>query len=113
MVAVINIDPIGKVRFSRKVLLKEGEGTPPRYPGAGEASRSQVAATRDRLAVIATVATVVHEGIGKEIADLDVSLRIRTRRGRTTCPAFSHFLRRWVLCPRIERAQLLNVSDWG
>ena len=32
-----NIDPSGKVRLSRKVLLKEGEGTSPRYPGAGEA----------------------------------------------------------------------------
>jgi polyribonucleotide nucleotidyltransferase len=36
-VKVINIDPSGKVRLSRKVLLKEGEGTSPRYPGAGEA----------------------------------------------------------------------------
>ena len=36
-VKVINIDPSGKVRLSRKVLLKEGEGTSPKYPGAGEA----------------------------------------------------------------------------
>src|SRR5688572_28662851 len=36
-VKVINIDPSGKVRLSRKVLLKEGEGTTPKYPGAGEA----------------------------------------------------------------------------
>jgi polyribonucleotide nucleotidyltransferase len=36
-VKVINIDPSGKVRLSRKVLLKEGEGTTPRYPGGGEA----------------------------------------------------------------------------
>jgi len=36
-VKVINIDPSGKVRLSRKVLLKEGEGTSPRYPGGGEA----------------------------------------------------------------------------
>jgi polyribonucleotide nucleotidyltransferase len=36
-VKVINIDPSGKVRLSRKVLLKEGEGTSPKYPGAGDA----------------------------------------------------------------------------
>ena len=36
-VKVINIDPSGKVRLSRKVLLKESEGTSPRYRGAGEA----------------------------------------------------------------------------
>jgi len=36
-VKVINIDPSGKVRLSRKVLLKEGEGTSPRYPGGGDA----------------------------------------------------------------------------
>jgi polyribonucleotide nucleotidyltransferase len=36
-VKVINIDPSGKVRLSRKALLKEGEGTSPKYPGAGEA----------------------------------------------------------------------------
>ncbi len=36
-VKVINIDPSGKVRLSRKVLLKEGEGTTPRYPGGGDA----------------------------------------------------------------------------
>jgi hypothetical protein len=36
-VKVINIDPSGKVRLSRKVLLKEGEGTSPKYPGAGAA----------------------------------------------------------------------------
>ncbi len=40
MVKVINIDPSGKVRLSRKVLLKDGEGTSPRYPGAGEAHAS-------------------------------------------------------------------------
>jgi len=39
-VKVINIDPSGKVRLSRKVLLKEGEGTSPKYPGAGEAHAS-------------------------------------------------------------------------
>ena len=36
-VKVINIDPSGKVRLSRKVLLKEGEGMTPRYPGGGDA----------------------------------------------------------------------------
>jgi len=36
-VKVINTDPSGKVRLSRKVLLKEGEGTSPRYPGGGDA----------------------------------------------------------------------------
>jgi polyribonucleotide nucleotidyltransferase len=39
-VKVINIDPSGKVRLSRKVLLKEGEGVSPKYPGAGEAYAS-------------------------------------------------------------------------
>ena len=39
-VKVINIDPSGKVRLSRKVLLKEGEGVAPKYPGAGEAYAS-------------------------------------------------------------------------
>ena len=31
MVKVINVDPMGKIRLSRKVLLGEGEGTAPRY----------------------------------------------------------------------------------
>jgi len=39
-VKVINIDPSGKVRLSRKVLLKDGEGTSPKYPGAGAAHAS-------------------------------------------------------------------------
>jgi len=39
-IKVINIDPSGKVRLSRKVLLKDGEGTSPKYPGAGEAYNS-------------------------------------------------------------------------
>ena len=37
MVKVINIDPSGKVRLSRKVLLPEGEGTAP-PPGSGGSS---------------------------------------------------------------------------
>jgi polyribonucleotide nucleotidyltransferase len=40
LVKVINIDPSGKVRLSRKVLLGEDEGTAPRYPGAGDAYKA-------------------------------------------------------------------------
>ena len=40
LVKVINIDPSGKVRLSRKALLAEGEGTSPRYPGAGDAHKA-------------------------------------------------------------------------
>ena len=47
-VKVINIDPSGKVRLSRKVLLKEGEGTSPKYPGAGEAYASSNPGGDDR-----------------------------------------------------------------
>ncbi len=41
LVKVINIDPSGKVRLSRKALLGEGEGTSPRYPGAGDAYKAE------------------------------------------------------------------------
>ncbi len=37
MVKVINIDPSGKVRLSRKVLLGPDEGTAPRHPSGGSA----------------------------------------------------------------------------
>ena len=47
-VKVINIDPSGKVRLSRKVLLKEGEGTSPKYPGAGDAFASSNPGYGDR-----------------------------------------------------------------
>ena len=47
-VKVINIDPSGKVRLSRKVLLKEGEGTAPKYPGAGAAHAASGGGGDDR-----------------------------------------------------------------
>ena len=46
-VKVINIDPSGKVRLSRKVLLKEGEGTSPKSPGVGDVYNSSKPAGGD------------------------------------------------------------------
>ncbi len=42
-VKVINIDPSGKVRLSRKVLLKEDEGTKPRYSAEEKAAHKAAA----------------------------------------------------------------------
>jgi polyribonucleotide nucleotidyltransferase len=42
-VKVINIDPSGKVRLSRKPLLKDGEGTSPRYSAEEKAAHKAAA----------------------------------------------------------------------
>jgi polyribonucleotide nucleotidyltransferase len=42
-VKVVNIDPSGKVRLSRKAILKEGEGTAPRYSAEEKAAHKAAA----------------------------------------------------------------------
>ena len=46
-VKVVNIDPSGKVRLSRKPLLKEGEGDKPRY-STEEKAANRAAAPPER-----------------------------------------------------------------